>query len=307
MGSKSKFEKGKANSLVFTLTEALRRDEDFSAPEPDFLKWLENPIDLDVMIAGDEAADDELPSEERKAWRLYCDALEATRDLFELYKSDVSLFRKLSAQMMLLPCFLSRHPDNERFSRHFLSDSFLARKSMESGCQPKPQHLARQSWPIRYAYAIIETIDLTLDTYEDRLPVWAEIYGHGIKHPIPISVYEEAARKMGMSEEMKRLELPSYAGSYKILPAWTKTLEKLRRPFNPAHVLDYWHTGKAMMQEELPDFHLRPEWENYRRRRYKTGSKPGTVQHAIFKDILAALRTIAGSNHRRNGEKQVTK
>jgi hypothetical protein len=178
---------------------------------------------------------------------------------------------------------------------------------MENACQPKPQHLARQSWPTRYAYAIRETIDLTLDTYEDRLPIWAEIYGYGIKHPIPMSLYEETANKMGMDEETKRLELPRLVGSYKILPEWTKTLENFRRPFNPGNVLNYWRTGKAMILEELPDFHLRPEWENYRRRHYKTGSKPGAVQHAIFKDILAALRTIAGSNHRRNAAKPVTK
>ena len=78
--------------------------------------------------------------------------------------------------------------------------------------------MARQSWPVRYAYAIIFTIDLTLDTYETRLPESAEIYGYGIKHPIPMSRYEEAARKLGWDDEKKRLELPSYVGSYKFFP-----------------------------------------------------------------------------------------
>ena len=100
-----------------------------------------------------------------------------------------------------------------------------------------------------------------MDTYEERLPIWVEIYGYGIKHPIPISVYEETAKRMGMSEDMKRLELPSYIGSYEILPAWTEMLEKLRRPFNTAHCLDYWRTGKAMIFEEMPEFFELPEWK----------------------------------------------
>ncbi len=53
-----------------------------------------------------------------------------------------------------------------------------------------------------------------------------------------------------------------------------------------------------MILEEMPNFHLRPEWQTYRRRSYRNGAKRGTIQHAIFKDILVALRTIAGVNRR---------
>ena len=42
-------------------------------------------------------------------------------------------------------------------------------------------------------------------------------------------------------------------------PFGQKSLEKLRRPFNPDHVLDYWRTGKEMIREEMPKFHLRPD------------------------------------------------
>ena len=127
-------------------------------------------------------------------------------------------------------------------------------------------------------------------------------------YPIPMSRYEEAARKLGWDEEKKRLELPSYVGSYEILPAWTRSLAGLRRPFNQRHVLDYWRTGKEMILEEMPDFHLRPEWQKYLDdRNYQHGAKAGAVQHAIFKDILSALKTIAGSHHRRPAAKPVTK
>jgi hypothetical protein len=308
MKGSSLFDDGRANSLVFTITEELSKN--YCGPEPDFLRWLDQAWYMDEFIAGDEAGNGKLPEKEREAWKLFYDAIQATRNLLELYKEDVPLFQKMAGELMLLPCFQSRHPDNLRFNREYLENSRLSQVSMASACQPKGPHMARQSWPVRYAYAIIFTIELTLDTYETRLPEWAEIYGYGIKHPISMSRYEEAARKLGWDEEKKRLELPSYVDSYEILPAWTRSLKKLRRPYNQKHVLDYWHTGKEMILEEMPDFHLRPEWDDYRNRRaYQTGRKKGAIQHAIFKDILAALKSIAGSNHkhRRTAPKPVTK
>ncbi len=54
--------------------------------------------------------------------------------------------------------------------------------------------------------------------------------------------------------------------------------------------------GKEIIAEELPDFHLRPEWKTYRSRLYTDGAKAGVVQHAITKDILLAFKAIAGGN-----------
>lgn len=93
--------------------------------------------------------------------------------------------------------------------------------------------------------------------------------------------------------------LTKYQGLYPILPAWTKGLESLHRPFSEHHVLDYWRKGKEVILEEMPDFHDRPEWLEYRNKRaYETGAKPDAIQHAIFKDILVALKTIAGKDRR---------
>jgi hypothetical protein len=301
---------GKAQSLVFTFAGQLLEAGDFGAPEPDFLKWVDNSLFVDVAIAGDEAAYSKLPQAEREAWALFHDAIQATGNLLDLYKSDLPLFQKVAGDLMLLPCFQSRHPDNLRFNRVYLENSRLSLRSMASACQPKRTHLARQPWPTRYAYAIISAIDLTLDTYGEDLPLWSEIYGYGVKHPIPLETYEAAARTMGWDEEKTRKELRKYEGRYQILSCWTKSLEKLRRPFNRDHVLDYWRTGKEMILEEMPDFHLRLEWDDYRNRRaYQTGRKKGAIQHAIFKDILTALKTIAGSNHkhRRPASKTITK
>jgi hypothetical protein len=53
----------------------------------------------------------------------------------------------------------------------------------------------------------------------------------------------------------------------------------------------------------MPNFHLRPEWKKYRERNYREGAKKGAMQHAIFKDILTALKTIAGANKKQAGKK----
>jgi len=89
-----------------------------------------------------------------------------------------------------------------------------------------------------------------------------------------------------------------YRGLYRILPKWTEGLLALPRPFGLETVDAYWRKGKEMMLEDMPEFHLRPEWKDYRSRRYKHGAKAGAIQHAIFKDILAALRTIARGKER---------
>jgi hypothetical protein len=304
MRSHSSLDGGKANSLVFTFTGQLLKEGDYGAPEPDFLQWLETSLFADVITASDTVEYDKLAKEEREAWKLFYDAIQATGNLLDLYKSNLGLFQKVAERLMFLPCFLSRHPDSQRFNRNLLENSRLSQVNMASACQPKGAHLARQSWPVRYAYAIIFTIDLTLDTYETRLSEWAEIYGYGIRHPIPLDTYEAVMERLGWDAVKRQQVLPKYQGHYRILPAWTKELEKLRRPFNEEHFLDYWHKGKEMILEEMPDFHLRPEWDDYRNKRaYKTGAKRGAIQHAIFKDILIALKTIAGANKKHGGQK----
>jgi hypothetical protein len=287
----------KAHSLVFSITESFPRHGDFGSPEPRFAKWAKHALDLDTDIAGDNAMSEELPAQEAQAWRLFHDAMEATSDLLALYRKEPALFQKVARQLSLLPCLMSWHPDAERFNRRLFEFSKLGEERSYGEWR---QHAARQSWPVRYAYAIMATIDLTLDMYEDRLPEWAETYGYGIRHPIPLSYYREAAERTGWGEAKKLRELRKYRGSYWILPAWTKSLQKLRRPFNMNHVLDYWRTGKQMIREEMPGFQDRSEWADYRNKRaYQHGAKPGAVRNAIFKDILAALKTIAGANHRR--------
>jgi hypothetical protein len=85
-------------------------------------------------------------------------------------------------------------------------------------------------------------------------------------------------------------------------PRYTSGIELIPVPISPDSVPQYWRKGKEMILEEIPDFIDRSEWTHYHRRSYKNGASPGAIQHAIFKDILVALRTIAGAN--RGGARQ---
>jgi hypothetical protein len=195
---------------------------------------------------------------------------------------------------------MSWHPDAERFNRELLACSGLGQACMYGALRQHPAHAAQQPWPVRYAYAIMDTFALTLDTFGERLPLWAEVYGYGVKHPWPRERTEATLAKVACDEVEEARIRKQYESAYEVLPAWTQQLLALSRPLRPQNVLDYWRVGKAMILEELPDFHERPEWAEYRtRRKYAGGAKPGVIQHAIFKDILAALRTIAGAGRRR--------
>src|ERR1700743_1268659 len=140
----------KAQSLVFTLAEYLQKDGDFTAPEPDFLKWMENSLFVDIATSSDEAEDTTLAEPSRKAWQLYHAALEATGEFLGLYNTNLPLFQKITEHRMFLPTLLSCHPDNARFNQDYLEASRLGNK-IADGCLPKPQHLARQSWAVKYA------------------------------------------------------------------------------------------------------------------------------------------------------------
>jgi hypothetical protein len=89
-------------------------------------------------------------------------------------------------------------------------------------------------------------------------------------------------------------------------PKFITGIELIPVPITSVAVLDYWRKGKEMILEEMPEFHLRPEWKDYHNRNYKNGPKKGAVQHAIFKDILVSLRTIAGSSKPKQAIKTAT-
>lgn len=283
-------------SVVYSLEEALREGSSLGEPEPDYLKWLEPLMCAETGTAADEADYDGNSAEDREGWRIFCEAAGATHELLKLSQRNHPLFQKIARHFSVLPCLLSRHPAAKGFNAQLFAASQLGKESILGEQARHSQHYAHQSWPVRYAYALMTTIDLSLDTWEDQLPLFGKIYGYGVKHPIGSGEFEMILAKGQRSEEENEAMRRKYRDAYRILPNWTKGMETGWRRFSRDSVLGYWRKGKEIMLEEMPDFHLRPEWKNYHDRRYNDGAKAGVIQHAIFKDILAALKTIAGGD-----------
>ena len=301
MGRRRAGATSKRFSLVYSLEEALSVNTTPGGPEPDYLKWLNGLLFAEIGVASDEAAGKGNSPEDRAAWKVYIAAVSATQELMELQQRNSNVFQKVASHFSVLPCLMSRHPDTERFNRQLFEKTPLGKASLLCEQAPHGRHHAHQSWPVRYAYALIRTIHLTLDTWEDRIEEYAEIYGYGIKHPI--SAGEAEALLAQVRQNKEKIELRrTLKEAYRVLPKWTKHLDKLRRPLNQDSVLGYWRKGKEIMLEEMPDFHLRPEWKSYLTRTYRDGAKDGIIQHAIFKDILAALKAIAGQGEAKTGK-----
>jgi hypothetical protein len=287
------FSQAKAVSLLYSIHEQFEHLGDWEAPEPNFWKWFEKVGFADTGECHDNVLWDKLDDSERRAWQLFADAIQATASLLEFRHEHSELFQKVARRLSFLPTFLSWHPDCERFNRQLLAESELGTRGIHSELRRHPHHLRYQPWPTRYAYAIVAVIELNLDTYGDRLPWMAELYGYGQQHPLRAEETEEALAKLRCSEKRLAEIREEYRGAYRILPGWAKHLRALKQRFCKATALDYWRTGKAMLREEMPGFHERPEWSSYHTRHYSSGATPGAVQHAIFRDILDALRTIA--------------
>lgn len=211
---------------------------------------------------------------------IFAIAAQASFEVLRMYLRDRKTFEKIAPHHKLLPTLASIHPGTAPVMRQMLANSKLGSKTDEAG------QVNSRAWFITdapanvYARAIIECVKFNRELE-------------------PVSCQQNRWENFDKKEGVQTVVLP--------FPKYVEGLEKLPYYITPDCVMDYWRKGKEIIREEMPDFQLRPEWKNYRRRRYKTGSKTGAIQHAIFKDILAALRTIAGSNHRRTAAKSVTK
>jgi hypothetical protein len=206
---------------------------------------------------------------------LWSIATYAAFEVLALYLRSRQLFDKLSSRRALLPSLMSIHPNTAKVMARMLKDARLGRLTFES------RQIGSKAWftsnaPANvYARAIVTSVELNqdLEPPETQQKVW-ELFDR--RHRVTTRV----------------LPFPKYIEGIDAIPV----------PISPECVPDYWRKGKEIMLEEMPDFHERPEWKNYRERRYAHGAKRGSLRHAIFKDILMALRTIAGANKCMNRE-----
>jgi hypothetical protein len=78
--------------------------------------------------------------------------------------------------------------------------------------------------------------------------------------------------------------------------SWTADAAKL--PGFSSVTMGPWKSViRQMIREDMPDFHLRPEWENQRRTGAASGrDSVGEIQNAILDDIVSALARLAPQN-----------
>ena len=200
---------------------------------------------------------------------LYAIATYSTFEVMHLYLRNRETFDKIAPRRTLLPSLISIHPNTSKVTSAMKRDARLGTRTWEY------PFIGSRSWftsdtPANvYARSIITGIELNqkLKPIEQQQKDWGPFdRDNGVKtHVLPF-------------------------------PRYIEGIDQIPVPISPETVSQYWQKGKEMILEEMPDFYLRPEWKTYHRRVYKGGVKPGTIRHAIFKDILAALRTIAGAN-----------
>ena len=217
----------------------------------------------------------------RAAEILYAVATEATLAVLRLYLRHREIFDLIAPRRKILPSLFSIHPDTARVVARMRLDSRLGTKTAHARQVGSKAFFVRDAPANIYARAIIHSVEMNSDLE-------------------PIEIQQAGLDEWDRKAAFRPVVMP--------FPKYIKGIEKIPIPIAPDNVLQYWRKGKEIILEEMPDFHLRPEWDDYRNRRaYQAGRKKGAIRHAIFKDIFTALETIAGSNHRRVNAKTVTK
>lgn len=201
---------------------------------------------------------------------LYAVAVEAAGNVLALYQWHRELFDQITPHRKTLPCLFSIHPKSGDVARQMLRDARLGTQTDQAQHVNSRAYFTSDRSAMVYARAILTYIRLNRGA-ESRLRQQAKWQRYEQEHSVVVEV------------------LP--------FPKCMRAVRRLPQVLTPVNVREYWQVGKQIIQDELPDFHLRPEWEPYRdKRQYANGAKRGVIQHAIFKDILAALKTIAGSS-----------
>ena len=209
----------------------------------------------------------------KAAETLYAIATSAARDVLSLYLRHRELFDQIAPRRRILPAFFSIHPETATVVRQMKADSHLGSRTSDAPLVDSKAYFLSDTAANIYARAIIHSIEINRNLES-------------------VEVQQKGWREFDRKERLRTVVLP--------FPKFINGIEAIPVPIRPDTVLQFWRKGKEMILEEMPDFHLRPEWKKYRDgRRYANGAKKGAVRHAIFKDILAALKTMAATNKRR--------
>ncbi len=226
------------------------------------LRDIMSGLEARVQRQGDVAA----------ARLLYALATQAAFEVMRLYLRHPEVFEQIAPERTLLPLLHSIHPGTAKVAAQMQAAARLGVRTRYARQIGSKAFFQSDAPANVYARAIITCIEMN----EELKPISCQQY-----------FWDQFDRQEGT----KTLVLP--------FPKYVRDLKEFPSPITPENVMRYWQKGKEIILEELPDFHLRPEWKSYQLRKYAGGAKKGVIQHAIFKDILVALQTIAGKNKRR--------
>ncbi|MGA2030481.1 MAG: hypothetical protein ABSG87_10470 [Verrucomicrobiota bacterium] len=216
-------------------------------------------------------------SDLRAAETVYAIAIHSAYIVLGIYLRNRQLFDQIAPRKKVLPCLLSIHPGTAGIVSKMRRDARLGEQTDDA------RRVGSKTWFVSdtpaniYARAIINSIRSNSDLS-------------------PVAAQQSCWGDFDREGKVRTIVRP--------FPKFVDGLEKIPIPMAPDNVLQYWRKGKEIILEDMPDFHLRPEWQKYQKgRNYREGAKKGAIQHAIFKDILIALKTIAGANKKRAGKK----
>jgi len=198
---------------------------------------------------------------------LFSVATHAAFAVMTLYLRHRDLFDRIAPGRKLLPQLASIHPGTAPVMRMMNEDAQLGTQTDDSArILSKPWFSSDKPANV-YAKAIITSIQMNrnLDSIEKQQKSW-----------------ETFDRENGCLTRV----LP--------FPAYLEEIANLPVPFGPDVIHKYWEVGKKIILEDIPEFLEFPEWKSYHERHYEGGAKPGVVRSAIFRDILTALKQIAG-------------
>ena len=230
-----------------------------SEPEGQIARQLLNKLEDRILQQEDLKA----------AETLYAIATEASRAVLNLYLRHRKIFDHITPNRKFLPSLFSIHPNTTTVTHQMFKDSQLGTRTDHVHQIGSRAYFVNDSPANIYARAIIASV-----SFNQELE--------------PVSCQQYSWKEFDRNEKTRTVVLP--------FPKFVANMKTLPVPITTESVMTYWRKGKEMILEEMPQFYLAPEWESYRRRQYKGGAKPGAIKHAIFKDILVALKSIAGSN-----------
>ena len=250
--------------------------------EPFF--WWEDSADAAGLAARQllSALKDRIKSgkDQAAAEVLWAIATEACTEILALYLRNRALFDRIASRRKILPAFFSIHPETAPVMAQMRADSKLGEATNNARqIGSKPFFVSDRPANV-YARAIITSV-----LFNSAIPDLATQQAS----------YAALEREEGIRTRLQ----PA--------PKYFARIQKFPRTFNASNVMKYWRLGKEIILEEMPNFHTRPEWQDHRERHYAGGAKVGAIQHAIFKDILAALKTMAGASKPKHLKKKLGK